>query len=88
MFAQDSNYSNNPDPNAELAPSTNTTSEEKSETPLEMVAEVVLTQVAGYLSSSASHSEIDAIASIGRTAWLSIANANLALALRASVTQS
>ncbi len=40
MFAQDSNYSNNPDPNVELAPSTNTSQEEK---PLEVLAEVVET---------------------------------------------
>jgi len=42
MFAQDSNYSNNPDPNVELTPSTNTTTEE---TPLEVLAEVVLEDV-------------------------------------------
>lgn len=38
MFAQDPNYSNSANPNAELAPSTNATTEE---TPLEVFVEVV-----------------------------------------------
>jgi hypothetical protein len=42
MFAQDSNYSNNAEPNVELASSINTTTEEK---PLEVLAEVVLEDV-------------------------------------------
>jgi DNA-binding IclR family transcriptional regulator len=39
-MAQNSDYSNNPDPNGELAPSTKTSTEE---TPLEVFAEVVET---------------------------------------------
>ncbi|MBW4503639.1 MAG: hypothetical protein KME57_29765 [Scytonema hyalinum WJT4-NPBG1] len=50
---------------------------EKQLTEVLTVQEQLLTQVAGYLSSSASQSEINAIA-----------NANLAVAQSATVTQS